>query len=161
MKIISHSEERREKLAEHLNQLIAICKDGEAGYRSATQETKDKDLQQLFHRLALQRATFATELQAVVARLDCEPRDTSTLAGALHRGWAMVKTALSRHDSHAALAECERGEDVAVAAYRKVLSEAPLDGELRALISTEAVAIKDAHDEIRLLRDLPAYQHSN
>lgn len=159
MKITSHSDERREKLADHLNKLIAICKDGEAGYRSATDDTKDRELRDTFNRLAMQRATFAAELQTAVAALGCKPRESSTLAGALHRGWKNIKISLTQNDSHAALVECERGEDAALEAYRKVLSDALIDGELRALISTQAVGVKDAHDEIRILRDHPAYSH--
>ena len=149
--------EIREKIADHLNELVAICKDGEAGYRDAAEETKSPELQTLFSRLARQRADFVIELQRAVTALDCEPRDSSHLAGKLHRGWINLKAAIVSNDAHAVLAECERGEDAAVAAYAKALKEAPLDTHQRALVDAQSQAVKAAHDQIRDLRDHPAY----
>lgn len=151
------AEEIRTATAKHLNHLIAICKDGEAGFRAATDDVKDLELQSLFTRLARQRADFAAELQLYVKRLGVEPCDSPTVSGSLHRGWINLKTALAKNDAHAVLAECERGEDAAVAAYREVLSDAPLESAHRLVVSTQSVAVQAAHDEIRDLRDHPAY----
>ena len=41
------------------------------------------------------------------------------MAGALHRGWVDVKSAVTDHSDHAILAECERGEDAAKKNYRE------------------------------------------
>lgn len=160
MTISSETEDRRKRIVDHLNKLIAICKDGHAGYLAVARDAKDPELNELFGRLADQRAEFAARLQEIVRDLHCQPRQNASLTGAFHRGWINIRSAVAINDTHAALAECERGEDAAVEAYRKVLEEAPLDGELRTLISSQAIAIKDTHDEIRFLRDLPVYSHS-
>ncbi len=144
-------------IVEHLNNLIAICKDGEAGYRTAVDDISDLELKTLFTRLARQRAEFVADLQLCVKRLGAEPRDSSSVTGAIHRGWIDLKAAVTRKDTHAVLAECERGEDAAVAAYRKVLADAPLESAHRLLVSTQAAAVQGAHDEVRALRDHPAY----
>lgn len=157
MTISSETEDRRNRIVDHLNKLIAICKDGHAGYLAVAKDAKDPELKELFSRLADQRAEFANQLQDLIRELHCEPRQTASLTGAFHRGWINIRSAVAINDTHAALAECERGEDAAVEAYRKVLEQAPLDGELRTLISTQAIAVKDTHDEIRFLRDLPIY----
>ena len=153
------SEEYREQLTDELNTLIGICKDGQAGYQSAIDSTNDVVLKELFGRLTTQRAVFAAQLKGAVETLGCKPRETGTLEGALHRGWANIVASLKKDEAHTVLAEC--GEDAAVEAYRKVLSEAPLNGELRSLVSTQAAAVKDTHDEIRLLRDAPVYTQAN
>lgn len=155
------AEEIRVATAKHLNHLIAICKDGEAGYRAATDDTQDLELQSLFSRLARQRAEFAAELQLYVKRLGAEPCDSATVAGSLHRGWLGLKSVLTKNDAHAVLAECERGEDAAVAAYREVLADAPLESAHRLVVSTQSVAVQAAHDEIRDLRDHPAYNQKS
>lgn len=157
MTIASAPEERRQAIADHFNKLIAICKDGQAGYQAAADDTRDPELRELFHRLAVQRADFAADLQELVEALRCEPRRHSTLAGAVHRGWLNLKSALTHGDHHAALVECERGEDAAVEAYRRVLEEAPLDGELRRMIANQAFAVRDAHAEVSFLRDRPDF----
>lgn len=74
------------------------------------------------------------------------------MAGALHRGWVSVKTALSTQDDKAVLEECERGEDAAVARYRKAL-KAALPADVRALVERQAQGAQRNHDEVRALRD--------
>ena len=46
---------------------------------------------------------------------------SGSAAGALHRGWINLKSALTSGDDHAILAECERGEDSAVEEVSKAL----------------------------------------
>lgn len=151
------AEEIRTATIDSLNNLIAVCKDGEAGYKAATDDTKDLELKALFARLAHQRADFAAELQLAVKRLGGTPRDSATVGGSLHRGWVELKAALTRNDAHAVLCECERGEDVAVAAYREALADTPLESVHRLVVSTQSAAVQSAHDEIKALRDHPAY----
>lgn len=143
--------------ADNLNRLVAICKDGEAGFRCASKEVKDIELKEVFTRLARQRAEFASEIQLCVRNLGCEAGDSTTLTGALHRGWMSLKSDVVKNDAHAVLAECERGEDEAVAAYRGVLADAPLESALRILVSSQSAAVQAAHDEVRDLRDSPVY----
>lgn len=146
-----------QKVAACLNELIAICRDGEEGFKSAADDTKDVELKEIFCRFSAQRGEFAEQLQAEVSRLGASPREASSLSGSLHRGLIGLKGALAKNDAHAVLVECERGEDAAVAAYRKALVEAPLSGSQRDLISAQATAVKQAHDEVKKLRDHPAF----
>jgi len=161
MNTTSHTaKEIRTFTIDHLDSLIAICKDGEAGFRSASEDVNDTHLKAVFTRFSRQRAEFAAELQLCVQRLGEEPRDSATVAGKVHRGWIGLKSVLSKNDAPAVLAECERGEDEAVAAYREVLVEAGLDSTHRLLVSNQAAAVLAAHNEIRDLRDHPRYAHS-
>ena len=59
---------------------------------------------------------------------------------------------ISKSDRHAILAECERGEDVAVAAYRKAAA-AQLPQSLANIVSTQHAAIQRVHDRVKALRD--------
>ena len=82
----------------------------------------DEDLKGFLFSCSLQRSKFAGELQnEVIALGEPGPSDTSTVTSSLHRGWINLKTALTGNDNHAILAECERGEDSAVAEYRKAV----------------------------------------
>ncbi len=51
------------------------------------------------------------------------------------------------------LAEWERGEDVAVAAYRNALDEPELSGNVAEVLQKQYVEVKAAHDRVRALRD--------
>ncbi|MEY2572321.1 MAG: hypothetical protein QOJ87_534, partial [Verrucomicrobiota bacterium] len=54
---------------------------------------------------------------------------------------------------HAILAECERGEDSAVAEYKKAMEEDQLSANIRETISRQYADVKQAHDHIKALRD--------
>jgi uncharacterized protein (TIGR02284 family) len=41
----------------------------------------------------------------------------------MHRAWTNIKSAITGMSEHAVLAECERGEDVAKAAYETALQK--------------------------------------
>lgn len=153
-------EETRKQISDELNDLIAICKDGQAGYKAAAEDTDDVILKGLFQELSEQRAHCANELQNVVSLLGNSPRESSSVTGTLHRRWIDIKSLLVKNDAHAVLAECERGEDAAVAAYRKALDAAVIPPDIKNIITSQAADVQAAHDKIRDLRDSPAYDKS-
>lgn len=137
-----------------LNYLIETLKDGQNGFREAAEDVKSSDLKTLFGAYSLQRSQFAGELQSLAHSLgEKEPETTGSVSGALHRGWINLKAALTSKDEHAILAECERGEDSAVAEYTKALAEEGLPAHVRATLETQYQAVKAAHDRVRDLRD--------
>ena len=137
-----------------LNDLIEMLKDGQEGFRSAAADVESTDLKTLFGEYSLQRSKFAGELQSLTRSLgDDEPAESGSMAGALHRGWINIKSALSSKDEHAILAECERGEDSAVAEYKKALEVTDLPGNVQDTLRSQYAEVKAAHDRIRDLRD--------
>lgn len=141
-----------------LNELTEVLKDGQHGFQTAAKDVKAPDLAEIFRRYATQRAEFAARLQANVARLGASVEKSGSLTGSLHRGWINLKSALSSNEPQAVLEEAERGEDAAVAAYRKALEHQDLDNETRELIRTQFTAVKAAHDHVRTLRDSGTYR---
>jgi uncharacterized protein (TIGR02284 family) len=142
------------KIISVLNDLIETCKDGQEGFRTASEGVEDSDLKTLFSSYSLQRAKFAGELQSEANALgDHTPEETSSLAGAVHRGWINLKSALTSKDRHSILAECERGEDVAVANYKDALSDEDLSSNVREIVERQAREVQQAHDNIKALRD--------
>jgi len=99
-----------------LNNLIETLKDGQEGFKQAAEGISDPKLKSLFRDYSQQRSRFATALQSEARRHgETEPETSSSATGALHRGWINLKSAITGGDEHAILAECERGEDSAVA----------------------------------------------
>jgi uncharacterized protein (TIGR02284 family) len=136
-----------------LNSLIETLKDGQEGFRQASEAVQNSQLKTLFSEYSLQRSKFAGELQNHVIQLgESEPEKTSSTAGALHRAWINMKSAISSRDDHAILAECERGEDSAVAEYKKAM-EANLSAPIADTVSRQYTDVKAAHDHVRSLRD--------
>lgn len=135
-----------------LNDLIESARDGEYGFMSCAEHADSAQLKSVFQRHAQECAAAAVELEHEIRRLGGEPASGGTVAGALHRGWVSVKSALSIRDDKAVLQECERGEDAAVARYRKALKTG-LPADVRTLVERQAQGAQRNHDEVRALRD--------
>jgi len=143
-----------------LNNLIETSKDGEQGFRTSAENAQNAELKQLFMRRADDCARGAAELQAIVARLGKEPEDSGSVAGAIHRGWVNLKAAVANRDDLAILEECERGEDVAKASYRKALESGDLPADVRAIVQKQYEGVIRNHDEVLALRErYRALQH--
>ncbi|OAI42536.1 aldehyde dehydrogenase [Verrucomicrobia bacterium SCGC AG-212-E04] len=142
-------------LSSVLNGLIETCRDGQEGFQHAAENVTDITVKAIFERYSAQRAKFVTQLQVLVRSLGKDAETTSSVAGALHRGWIDLKAAVTSKDEKAILAECERGEDSAVAEYRNALDE-ELPGDIRSILIMQYGDVQKAHDEIKLLRDTAA-----
>jgi uncharacterized protein (TIGR02284 family) len=149
-----------EKSISILNDLIETCKDGQQGFSTAAKDAKDAELGRVFSQYAAQRGNYIRELQQRVRALGGDPDKHGSVSGSLHRGWINLKSALSSDEPHAVLAECERGEDAAVANYRSALKETELDSESLALVQRQAAGVQEAHDRVKQLRDSVAYAHN-
>jgi uncharacterized protein (TIGR02284 family) len=142
-----------DKAVAALNGLIRVGRDAEQGFLAAADGVAEAELVQLFAGYAVQRAKFVAELRDRVKTLRAEPANDGTLAGEVHRTWTGLKAILETNEAHAILSECERGEDMAVMAYREALAERDIDEQTRRLIQQQYEQVQAAHDRIRQLRD--------
>jgi len=136
-----------------INSLIETLKDGEKGFKDASEAVKDQQLKSLFQQYSQQRQRFASELQTQARALgESEPDNSSSAAGAMHRAWINLKSAVTSGDDKAILSECERGEDSAVSEYKNAMEDG-LTGQVREIVSRQFTEIKSAHDRVKQLRD--------
>jgi uncharacterized protein (TIGR02284 family) len=135
-----------------LNSLIETSKDGEYGFRKSADRAESPALKNTLSQRAAECAAAAHELQTLVIQLGGKPEDSGTAMGALHRGWVSIKEAMSSHSDHAILEECERGEDMALAKYRKA-AKTTLPTTVRAVVERQFAAVQAHHDQIKSLRD--------
>ena len=144
---------QQKEIISTVNNLIETLKDGQEGFKQAAEAVKDSNLKSLFFEYSQQRSRFAGELQSEAQSLgESEPEDSSSTAGAMHRAWINLKSAITSGDDHSILAECERGEDVAVNEYKEALEE-DISSPIREVISRQYNEVKSAHDRIKSLRD--------
>jgi len=139
-------------IASILNDLVETSKDGEKGFRKAAEDTKSAELKSIFMQRAGDCANGAAELQQIVSRMGDKPEQGGSVAGAMHRGWVDLKSAMTKRDDLAILEECERGEDVAKAKYRDALEET-LPEDIRAVVQRQYDGALKNHNQIRDLRD--------
>jgi uncharacterized protein (TIGR02284 family) len=142
-----------------LNSLIRAGRDSEQGFLAAADAVGEKELVEFFSHYAVQRAKFAAELEDRVRTLRAVPEKGGSLAGDVHRAWMGLKAAIASRETHAILEECERGEDMAVMAYRQALAERDVDKQTREVIQRQYEFVQAAHDRVRQLRDSATYAH--
>jgi uncharacterized protein (TIGR02284 family) len=138
------------KVISTLNGLIETLKDGEQGFQTAAEGITDSQMKSLFQQYSRQRAEMARELQAEVRRLGGDPEKAGSFSGAAHRGWINIKSVVTGKDEGGIIAEAERGEDAAKAAYEQALAEA-LPPQTLALVREQSMKVHDAHDRVRAL----------
>ena len=135
-----------------LNDLIETCRDGEYGFAACAEHCQSPSLKTLLLKREAECGDAAQELQNLVLRLDGRPESGGTTTGAMHRGWVAVRGTLSGYTDKSMLDECERGEDVALAAYRKALKHT-LPADIRTVVERQQQGAQRNHDQIKALRD--------
>jgi uncharacterized protein (TIGR02284 family) len=142
----------RDDIVDALNDLVETCKDGEYGFKACAGQAKRQDLKSLFMQRADDCRGAAQELQEQIRGLGGKPEEGGTVLGALERGWVAVRARLSTYDDKAVLEECERGEDNALARYRKALKK-PLPAGVKLIVERQLQGAQRNHDQIKMLRD--------
>lgn len=142
----------RDDVIDALNGLIETCKDGEYGFKACADQARRPDLKSLFMQRADDCRGAAQELSEQVLGLGGKPETGGSAMGAIERGWVAVRAMLSTYDDKAVLEECERGEDNALARYRKALKK-PLPAGIKLIVERQLQGVQRNHDQIKMLRD--------
>jgi uncharacterized protein (TIGR02284 family) len=142
----------RDDVVDVLQDLAECCKDGEYGFRECAEQADRADLKSLFLQRADDCRGAAQELNEQIRNLGGNTTDHGSAAGAVHRGWVSVKSALSTYDDKAVLEEAERGEDNAKARYMKALQK-PLPAGVKLIVERQMQGVQRNHDQIKMLRD--------
>ncbi len=142
----------RSDVVDVLNDLIETCKDGEYGFRECAEHAKSAEIKSTLSARATDCASGAAELQRLVASYGGEAETGGTAAGAMHRGWVSVRSALTSKDDLAVLEEAERGEDAALKKYRDAAGK-NLPADVQAVVRRQLDGTQRNHDQIKMLRD--------
>ncbi|MEO7392085.1 MAG: PA2169 family four-helix-bundle protein [Ramlibacter sp.] len=142
----------RDDVIDALNDLAECSKDGEFGFRACAEQAERPDLKSLFVQRADDCRGAAQELYEQIRGLSGKVDDGGSVMGAIHRGWVAVKATLSTYDDKAVLEECERGEDNALARYRKALKQ-QLPAGIKLVVERQLQGVQRNHDQIKMLRD--------
>ena len=139
-----------------LNDLIETSKDGEKGFQTSAEDIKRPDVKAFFLSRSAEIATAVRELQAEVRALGGDPETSSSVSCTLHRAWVDLKSTLTGKDDVAVLNEVERGEDVALKAYKEARQKAiekNLPAAVTSLIDKQLDGVQKNHDKVKALRD--------
>ena len=135
-----------------LSRLVEIHRDAERGFRTAADAVLDPAIKRLLLTYARQRAEFGGELEAELQRFGGTVPRSGSVGGALHRSWINLKAAVSGRDEAVVIAEAERGDDAALAAYEEALATTSLPPDVRCVVERQRVRVKEAHARLHDLR---------
>ena len=141
-----------DEVIDTLNDLLETSRDGEYGFNTSAEHAKSAEIKTMLMRHAGECREAGLELQTLIRQLGGEADDGGSVSGALHRGWVSVRGMLSGYSDLAMLEECERGEDAAVARYRKALKQ-NLPSSIRTVVERQAQGTQRNHDQVKAMRD--------
>jgi uncharacterized protein (TIGR02284 family) len=131
-----------------MNDLVETANDGVHGFRTCAAHVSADELKQLLEQHARAWEGNISRLTELIFEYGGTPVAHGTAIGAVHRGWLRLKEALSSVDDDALLAECERGEEQALARYRRAFKHAELPDAIRELIAQQGDAIEGRRSEL-------------
>lgn len=149
---VTNGSASRDEVIETLNDLLENSRDGELGFREAAEHTRTPSLSAIFGRRADTCRQAAAELQEQIQRLGGKVQEGGTVTGAAHRVWVHIRGLFGGASDETMLNECERGEDAALARYRKALKQ-NLPHDIHALVQRQFEGAQRNHDMIKVLRD--------
>jgi uncharacterized protein (TIGR02284 family) len=136
-----------------LNELLVVSRDGYKGFLVCAEHARSERLRKLFQERARACAEAMEELQALVRSLGGEPAAECSTFGAMRR-WINVRAAIANCDDEfldeTIVAECERGEEYALEAYRNALDD-HLPDFVRYIVLRQFEGVMNNYDRIRFL----------
>lgn len=150
--IVSDADLSDEDVVGVLNDLLENARDGEYGFKTCAEQVETAGAKELFASRAEGCRQAGEALIQLIRQYGGEPASGGTAAGALHRGWVQLKGSVGADSELSILESCERGEDTAIARYRKALKQS-LPSDVRAMVQTQADGAQRNHDQIRDLRN--------
>ena len=148
-----------EKILRAINDLIETSKDGMKGYETASENVENPQIKSVLSRLAQHRASFVNELESQARQYGINPAQENTVegvvmdaAGAVHRGWINLKSAISGNSSTAILNECENGDAAALKVYEQALEVQNLPLDIKSVIERQHHDILEAKNRITTLK---------
>ncbi|WP_082524504.1 PA2169 family four-helix-bundle protein [Pseudorhodoferax sp. Leaf274] len=150
--IVSGDAHDNGEVVDVLNDLLENARDGEYGFKTCAEQVETANAKQLFAARAEGCRQAGEELVQLIRQYGGEPASGGTVSGAMHRGWVAVKGAVGADSELSILESCERGEDTAIARYRKAL-KSNLPADVLAVVQRQADGAQRNHDQIRDLRN--------
>lgn len=133
-----------------LKDLMEVSKDGEQGYKDASDDIKDKELSVMLFDYSVQRGEFVNNLRELIQNLGGETELSGSIMGIIHRRWMDIRFSVAGSDPSSVLSECLRGERSALKRYETHLGQ-DIPDNIRPILSQEHYIMKNNYDNISKL----------
>jgi uncharacterized protein (TIGR02284 family) len=144
-----------DKTIDVLNTLVVINNDRIEGYQTASENTVETDLKNMFSKFAKTSQKCRHELISEIEKSGGKAEDGTRVSGKFFRAWMDVKSALTGKDRKAVLNSCEQGEGKAIETYSNALNDKSvhLSPHLQTMIKTQYELIKTDKGKIRSMQN--------
>ena len=142
-----------------MNTLIVTNNDRIEGYETATKETEEADLKDLFQRFIKTSKLCKSELVVAVKSLGVMPDEGTRITGKFFRVWMDVKAFLTGKDRISILNSCEYGENAAGNTYKETIDNNlhALTSQEQTMLNAQANLLKADLNKVITLRNLLAF----
>jgi uncharacterized protein (TIGR02284 family) len=134
-----------------VNQLIAMCRDGEDHYASAAEKAGDAQAKALFTEAAALHREIGAALQPLVKEAGGSPAEGGTLAGKTRQMVGTLKATFASDTEQTLASALEGTEEATVDAFQKALEE-PITDPARVLIAAKLPPLREMRDRVQALR---------
>ena len=139
-----------EVIIEALKELADNACDAELGFIEAAGHTQTPALVAVFERSAQSWRAAAAELQEQSGKMGAPVEDAGTVTAAAQRIWLQIRSLFGGASDETLLAECVRGDEVALSSYRMALQQ-NLPAEIHEVVQQQFERTQRNHDLIRSL----------
>ncbi|MEO8254583.1 MAG: PA2169 family four-helix-bundle protein [Flavobacterium sp.] len=137
-----------------LNALLEKVRDGEKGFKKASEHTNHVFLKKYFRKKSVERYDFGNQLATEFTMFDIQDDTTGSIAGKAHRTWMDIKALFSSDNDESMLEAAITGEKAALEDYNEILDQISLPLRTRAVLLKQKEAIEDDLRIIKKIEDL-------
>ena len=132
----------------HLNDLVAIARDGKSFYEHAATKVDDAQLQALFQRIAVVKGDIVQGLSTEVRIEGDKPTQSGTVVGDISKLYGDIRALLGNKD-YAYVAQLEESEDRLLKAFAAAIADKDTSAPALAVLNRLMPQVRECHDLMR------------
>jgi uncharacterized protein (TIGR02284 family) len=141
------------EIRQALQDLIIRLQDAEKGYNEIQKSISNPILKKWMNKYAEERHSFHKDLEIESSRIGGDPDVKTSLLGDLHRMFIDVKINNSEDSIVTIVDEIERGSNILIADYEKVIDNIEMPMNLRKLLEAQKWKIQQERKSLVELRE--------
>lgn len=137
--------------AEILNDIVAVCRDGEKLYRHVANQVENQQLRNMFSDMARVRLRIARELESEVALRGQIPKGTGTMVGKITRWYVEARSHFINFGDRVFIDQLEETEERTLGVLRSAVQKVE-DKSLVYRLSSLVATFQMSHDRMRAIQ---------
>ena len=138
-------------MQKELEKILKRNIEGYRGYTLAAEDISNENFKNFLENYAERRKQFIDEIEETLKKHDMNTVDGTSFLGDMHRAFIKIRESVSSNKDKAILAECARGESMALSDYDKVLQSNDLPEHVLELVLKQRDKIMAAEKTMREL----------